>query len=90
MKIKLDDRAEELMAQITEMPADKQEAFKTIVIAILEVMASENGCAVLALDTEGNGRVLMSILGNAMIAPHLTRAMADVMDQMDETVGGMQ
>jgi len=82
--------AENIMAQIVAMDEEKQLAFKVIVVAILRIMANEEGCGVLALDVEGDGKVIMSVLGNPMIAPCLTRAMADVMDKMDAPVGGMQ
>lgn len=90
MKTETLPNADDFMAQIVAMDGDKQKAFKILVVAILKVMSSDEGCAVLALDVEGNGQVLMSVLGDPLIAPHLSRAMADVMTQLDETVGGMQ
>lgn len=81
---------EHIMAQIVSMDEEKQIAFKVLIMAILRLMNSEEGCGVMALDVEGNGKVIMSVLGNAMLAPHLTRAMADVMGAMDDTQGPMQ
>lgn len=79
----------DIMTQVMAMDADKQEAFKIVVLSVLRVMHSADGCIVMALDADGEGNAMISVLGNAMIAPQLARVMTDILEQMDEPAGGV-